>query len=89
MDKIKLDICCGTTCYMLGGAALLNLEQTLPEQWREKLDVAAWPCMDACSQENLGNAPFVRINGELMGNATPEKVYRRVAAIIESMGDMI
>ncbi|MEA4863239.1 hypothetical protein SDC9_166947 [bioreactor metagenome] len=87
MDRIKLEICCGTTCYMLGGASLLNIERMLPEDWREMMDVSAQPCMDACAHENLGSAPFVRINGELLANATPEKVYRRVAAIVEAMGD--
>lgn len=82
-QKIKLEICCGTTCYMLGGAALLKLERSLPEEWLHLLDFSAAPCMNSCSREDLGRAPFVRLNGELIGNASEEKVYRLIAEIIE------
>ncbi len=77
-DKIKVEICCGTACYMLGAAALLRMEDVIPEEWKERLDITAIPCLDACASENLGGAPFVRINGELMSNASLESVSDKI-----------
>ena len=64
--KIKIEICCGTACYMLGAAELLRFETIMPEDWKEIVDISAIPCLEACSDDNLGGAPFVRIDGELM-----------------------
>ena len=27
MEKIKVEICCGTACYLLGAAKLMNIEE--------------------------------------------------------------
>lgn len=75
MSKIVLEICCGTACYMLGASELMNISEMLPEEWVGHIDISAIPCLDACSDESLGKAPFVRIDGELFGNATPENVF--------------
>ncbi|MDO4574481.1 MAG: (2Fe-2S) ferredoxin domain-containing protein [Planctomycetia bacterium] len=79
--KIRLEICCGTTCYMLGANKLLHLEDQFPPEWRGQIDVSAVPCNDVCNEkESLRNAPFVKINGEWIGNATPERVMELLAA---------
>ncbi len=83
---INLEICCGTTCYMLGGSALLELERALPEEWRNLVEVRAVPCTDACAREDLGRAPFVRLNGELIANATREKIYLRLSELVDAAG---
>ncbi len=75
-EKIRLEICCGTTCYMLGAAELLEFENALPEHWKPRVEVSVRPCLDACTRQDLGQAPFVRLDGELIGNATPEKVFQ-------------
>ena len=33
MEKIKVEICCGTACYLLGAAKLMNIEEELPENF--------------------------------------------------------
>ncbi|MDD3153579.1 MAG: hypothetical protein PHS41_01835 [Victivallaceae bacterium] len=81
-DKIKLEICCGTTCYMLGAAELMTIEDTLPDAWKDRVDVFAIPCMDLCTREDIGRAPFVRIDGEVMGNATLETVHRALSKLL-------
>ena len=30
MDKIKVEICCGTACYLLGAANLMSIEDEIP-----------------------------------------------------------
>ena len=34
MDKIKLRLCAGTMCYVMGGAQLMEIEELLSEKTR-------------------------------------------------------
>lgn len=84
MEKIKIEICCGTACYILGASRLLELESTLPEELRDRVEIEARPCLNLCEQENLGGAPYVRINDtEIMAQATNEKVIDRITELLE------
>ena len=33
MEKVKVEICCGTACYLLGAANMMDLEDQLPAEW--------------------------------------------------------
>ncbi len=82
MEKVKVEICCGTACYLLGAATLMDLEDSLPADVRDKVSIEARTCLDLCERENLEGAPFVRFNGtEVMGKASPEKVLSRIAEL--------
>ena len=86
MNTIKVEICCGTACYLLGAAKLMNLEEMLPEECRGRVEVEAKTCLDLCERENLGGAPYVRFNGsEIMSQATPEKVVARIRELAEGI----
>lgn len=73
--KIKVEICCGTTCYLLGAAELSKLENDMPESWREHVEVVLSPCLEACHQYEGESAPFVTVNGVRHDRATPQKVW--------------
>ncbi len=82
MDKVKVEICCGTACYLLGAANLMSIEDDLPAELRGRVEVVARTCLELCEKENLGGAPYVRFNGtEIMAQATPEKVLARLAEL--------
>lgn len=84
MEKVKVEICCGTACYLLGAANLMSIEDDLPAELRGRVEVEARTCLELCERENLGGAPYVRINGtEIMAQATPEKVLARIAELAE------
>ena len=36
MKKLQLEICCGTTCFMLGADKLLNIENEMPSELRSE-----------------------------------------------------
>ena len=81
---IKIEICCGPACYLLGAANMMNIEEQLPAEWRGKVEVEAKTCLELCERENLGGAPYVRINDtEIMSQATPEKLLTRIGELIE------
>lgn len=83
---IKVEICCGTACYLLGAAKMMNIEDALPEECRGRVEVEAKTCLELCERDNLGGAPYVRFNGsEIMSQATPEKVVARIRELVEGI----
>ncbi len=82
--KIKLEICCGTTCYMLGSAELLKIEEVLPEAWLEEVAIRAIPCMGMCTSGNISNAPIARLNGKVINRASFEVILEELRLLIES-----
>ena len=83
MEKVKVEICCGTACYLLGAANMMDLEDQLPAEWRGRVAVEARTCLELCEKENLGGAPYVRINGtEIMSQASPEKLLARIGELL-------
>ena len=86
MDMIKVEICCGTACYLLGAAKMMHLEDDLPAELRGRVEVEAKTCLELCERDNLGGAPYVRFNGsEIMIQATPEKVLARLKELAEGV----
>lgn len=86
MNQVKVEICCGTACYLLGAAKLMNLEEMLPENCRGRVEIDARTCLDLCERENLGGAPYVRFNGqEVMSQATVERVLKRIGELVEGV----
>ena len=81
--KVKVEICCGTACYLLGAANMMDLEDQLPAEWRDRVEVEAKTCLELCEKENLGGAPYVRINDtEIMSQASPEKLLARIGELL-------
>ena len=86
MAMIKVEICCGTACYLLGAAKMMDLEDQLPEDCRGRVEIEAKTCLELCERENLGGAPYVRFNGtEIMSQATSEKVLTRIRELTEGV----
>ena len=40
MEKVKVEICCGTACYLLGAANMMDLEDQLPADFWDNQDPA-------------------------------------------------
>ena len=83
---IKVEVCCGTACYLLGAAKMMNLEESLPDECRGRVEIEAKTCLELCERDNLGGAPYVRFNGsEVMSQATSEKVIARIRELVEGV----
>lgn len=83
MEKVKVEICCGTACYLLGAARLMELESNLPAELKDKVEFEAKACLGMCNDDRLGGAPYVRINGsDVVSNATSDTVLARVREIL-------
>lgn len=70
MEKIKVEICVGTTCFILGASELQDLERYLPEELKDKVDICGSTCLGMCKDDNYGQAPFVRVGKRIVSNAT-------------------
>lgn len=86
MDKIKVEICCGTACYLLGASQMMDLEDTLPEAYRDRVEILPRTCLGLCERDNIGKAPYVRFgDGDVMADATREKVLDRIRELVEGI----
>ena len=57
MEKVKVEICCGTSCYLLGASELVDIELRLPPDMRGSVEITGRPCLELCERENIGRAP--------------------------------
>ena len=78
MQKIKVEICVGTTCFILGASELQDLERYLPEELRERVEVTGAACLGMCKDDNYGQAPFVRVGRQIVSNASVATVIAQI-----------
>ena len=82
-DRITVEICMGTTCYVMGGGQLAGIADRLPEEGKDGVAVKGMRCSGAGQQgDRLGRAPFVRVNGELIAEADEGKVLTAIRAAL-------
>lgn len=65
MQKIKVSICTGTACFVMGASELLVLAEEMPDNLKDIVEIEGVTCLDKCKNSECGKAPFVLINGEL------------------------
>lgn len=81
MKKIKVEICIGTTCFVMGGSQLQSLAEICPRKYKDQVEVVANTCLDYCNnQGDFNRAPYAKVDDEVVEEATIEKIL----AIIDS-----
>lgn len=78
MNKIVVKICTGTMCYVMGGAELELLPDSIPAELQDKVEIKGATCLDFCNQEGHGKAPFVLVGETLVTAATISKVLDQI-----------
>ncbi len=86
MEKIKVTICCGTYCHVMGGAEVQLLDELIPPEMARHLDIRYSSCLGYC-KEGYGNPPFVKINGKYMSESNVEKIKQELLALLGGMQD--
>ena len=71
--KIHLQVCSGTTCFVMGGSDLLTIFEHLSLEERERVTLAAVPCFEHCKSWEQSRPPFVTIDGKLYDHMNLEK----------------
>lgn len=77
MKKIQVEICLGTTCFVMGSSHLQELIEIIPKRYNDKVEVSGKPCLGFCSQDcEYSQAPYVKVDEEVVSQATVEKVLK-------------
>ena len=75
MEKIKVKVCQGTTCFVMGGDTIKAILDTLTEKYADKVEVMPVRCLEMChKQDQFSKAPFVCVDDEVVSSASVEKV---------------
>ena len=81
MEKIKVKICQGTTCFVMGGNVVKSILDTVTEKYGDKVEVVSVRCLETChAADAFSKAPYVYVDDEVVSSANVEKVVN----IIES-----
>ncbi|GBR75418.1 thioredoxin [Candidatus Termititenax persephonae] len=84
MRPIEVEICLGTTCFVMGASALQNLQ--LPESLRAKVKISYVRCLHLCkNMDKFRKAPYARIDGEVIDEAAPEKIIQNITQKIKDI----
>ncbi len=81
MDKIKVSICTGTACYVMGASEILLLGDELPAELQSKVEVEGITCFEKCKNAQCGKAPFVKVNDEVIPNANLQMILEKIKQI--------
>ena len=67
---MKIKICVGTMCHLMGSNEILSLAKELLEKYPEAIELSAATCLEYC---HLGKKPpRIVIDNEIYENVTPE-----------------
>ena len=82
--KIEVKVCLGTTCFVMGGGNLQELNEIIPKKYGDKVEVSGSNCLGLCSIKwEYSKAPYVKIDEDIIEEATVEKVLK---ALDEKLG---
>lgn len=83
MSKVKVDVCVGTHCTMMGAMNIIELIDDMKQEYPEHdIEVHTIKCFDACKVADV--APIVKINGDTIHNATSERVMEKIMDVIKA-----
>jgi len=81
MEKIRITICCGTYCHVMGGAELQNIREDFPNHLLPHIECRFSPCLDYC-REDYGKPPFALVDGKCIPEASLEKIRIEVEHLL-------
>lgn len=78
--KIKVRICVGTSCFVMGAAQIQSLEFNAPADIADQIEIIEERCMNLCKdiKSKYNRGPFVFVNEELIEEASYEKVVAKI-----------
>jgi NADH:ubiquinone oxidoreductase subunit E len=81
--KISVQICVGTTCYLMGASDILTIGEELEHAFKGRVEITRVPCLDLCRSREHGGAPFVTINGTILSRATVHSVREHIRQLLQ------
>lgn len=81
---VTVEICTGTTCFVMGAGHLLNLPDELPEELKDLVDIRGTHCLGVCNNPANGIPPFARVGQTLMSDVSAESIIKACFRILNS-----
>ncbi len=78
---IKVEVCMGTHCSMMGGLNLYEDIENIQKQYPEKINLTMEKCFKVCDEGK--KTPVLRINDELRVSAKSEEIISELLELIE------
>lgn len=79
MDKIKVKVCQGTTCFVMGSGVIKSILAGLEEKYADEIEITSVRCLGACSKnDSFSKAPYILVDDEIVSSATLEKVIETI-----------
>lgn len=79
MEKIKVKVCQGTTCFVMGGSTIKSIVDTLTEKYGDKVEVVSVRCFEKCHEaDSFSKAPYVYVDDEIISAVNLEKVISTI-----------
>lgn len=87
--KVKVRICVGTSCFVMGAAQIQSIEFNAPADIVDKIEIIEERCMNLCKnvKTKYNRGPFVFVNDELVEEASYEKVIEKIREEIKKQCD--
>jgi len=82
MEKIPVKFCVGTTCYVMGGSELTDLDRLLPAAWRDRVVVSGDVCLNLCRNATKLKPPFVLVGDQVIDQASVDKVLGALRGLL-------
>ncbi|MDZ7795503.1 MAG: NAD(P)H-dependent oxidoreductase subunit E [Spirochaetia bacterium] len=73
---VKVEICAGSHCSLVGALDILETLEELQEDYPEQIEIKKTECMDKCF--DMKNAPVVKVDDELITGAQTQVVISKV-----------
>ena len=79
MEKVKVKICQGTTCYVMGGDVIKSMLDALTEKYADKIEITSARCLGNCNErDSFSKAPYVCVEDEIISSADLDKVMKAI-----------
>ena len=82
MEKIKVKLCAGTMCYVMGGAQLMEINDLLSDEEKSFVEISLSPCLQRCNGEE--RPPFAEINGKPLQGVNKETLLQIIKEEIKN-----
>jgi len=83
-QKIKVVVCSGTACYVMGSSEILLLEEHLSAEQKELVEIEGTNCLGFCKDARNGKAPYVTVDGILLSSATVPAVIEKIQELLDA-----
>ncbi len=74
-------------CYVMGGSELQVLEELLPEEVAQRVEIRSVTCLNFCNNRQNGKAPFATVGDTIISSATNDTIIDEIKKQLRNNGN--